>query len=851
MRNQILGNRYRIIDRIGEGGMAYVYVALDEKLRRKVAIKVLHEHMEKNPDIRKRFQLEAQAVSALEHPNIVKIYDFSGEYSERLWIVTEVIRGKNLAQYAQSIGPGWVNPVLSACIVREICKALDKAHEEGIIHRDIKPENIMLTSEGRVKLMDFGIAKDLGKAGMTIEGTFMGSPSYMSPEQIRGRNVDLRSDLYSLSVLFYEIATGRLPFIGTTTHDVVLRIIEGEYTHPRYLMPTIPISINEMIVKGMSKSPEARFQTAREFGRELDLFLSGLNFDESHIELERYFKDPQAYGSRLEKSGIATQTARLTRNPQLAIPHPSRLGGRTNGPKTTVKLDPRRTLSNSTQLQRKSSDSLHTPQIPTLRLQVPPTRPTTNNHLAGGKGESYVLLPPTLPPPPRASPKPSPAALEQGINRNVTSIEPSKAVYGIAQAPQRRVPMRHLRRDAGHVARRNNRQLQAPQSWALMMLGALLVGLVIMITSWGFWQLERRLTSMRKHQQVQTSPALQSANAPSKPRKAPKRREGTPVVIRKLTKHNSRAQELTTPSKPLPVRTGRKKPKKIITRKKITIKDNPMIVEVTDMAKAKRKKKPTQSSLMPVALQSSVTTEADIATPELTPPVLPQPTPKLPGEKSPQLIPTKKSDQETDKKNDKSKDDRTNHDELPSDLSVASKGDPKPAGKAKFAVSSQPAAEWYLDGKRIGTTIDATAHSGFHTVDPGKHNLELKRQGYRNYKTQFELAPGEQKILPQIDLEPDGDAATPKTTTLTQRIERTPTSVVIRNMDQDTTQAFVMQNNTRTLQLENGRYHITIEYEGETKIRDLVLSGKQVTFSANFKGKTNITPMSEEPKDNE
>ena len=227
MRNQILGNRYRIIDRIGEGGMAYVYVALDEKLRRKVAIKVLHEHMEKNPDIRKRFQLEAQAVSALEHPNIVKIYDFSGEYSERLWIVTEVIRGKNLAQYAQSIGPGWVNPVLSACIVREICKALDKAHEEGIIHRDIKPENIMLTSEGRVKLMDFGIAKDLGKAGMTIEGTFMGSPSYMSPEQIRGRNVDLRSDLYSLSVLFYEIATGRLPVIGTTTHDVVLRIIEG------------------------------------------------------------------------------------------------------------------------------------------------------------------------------------------------------------------------------------------------------------------------------------------------------------------------------------------------------------------------------------------------------------------------------------------------------------------------------------------------------------------------------------------------------------------------------------------------------------------------------------------------
>src|SRR4051812_3642585 len=118
MRNQLLGNRYRILDRIGEGGMAYVYVAVDEKLGRKVAIKVLHEHMEKNPDIRKRFQLEAQAVSSLEHPNIVKIYDFSGDHSERLWIVTEVIRGKNLAQYVQQFTGGWLHPVVAACTVR-------------------------------------------------------------------------------------------------------------------------------------------------------------------------------------------------------------------------------------------------------------------------------------------------------------------------------------------------------------------------------------------------------------------------------------------------------------------------------------------------------------------------------------------------------------------------------------------------------------------------------------------------------------------------------------------------------------------------------------------------------------
>ncbi len=134
MRNQVLGNRYRIQDRIGEGGMAFVYVAVDEKLGRRVAIKVLHEHMERNQDIRKRFQMEAQAISALDHPNVVKIYDFSGDETAggRLWIVTEVIKGQNLAQYVQQFAGGWLHPVIAACIVRELLKALTAAHAHGI-----------------------------------------------------------------------------------------------------------------------------------------------------------------------------------------------------------------------------------------------------------------------------------------------------------------------------------------------------------------------------------------------------------------------------------------------------------------------------------------------------------------------------------------------------------------------------------------------------------------------------------------------------------------------------------------------------------------------------------------------
>ena len=177
MKNKLLGGRYRIQEKIGEGGMAFVYLALDEKLGRRVAIKVLHEHMEKNEDIRKRFQMEAQAISSLDHPNIVKIYDFSGDESERLWIVTEVIRGQNLAQIVQKNVNQSLHPVPAACVVREICKALHKAHTTGIVHRDIKPENVMITNEGRVKLMDFGIAKDMQKSNLTLTGTFMGSPA--------------------------------------------------------------------------------------------------------------------------------------------------------------------------------------------------------------------------------------------------------------------------------------------------------------------------------------------------------------------------------------------------------------------------------------------------------------------------------------------------------------------------------------------------------------------------------------------------------------------------------------------------------------------------------------------------
>lgn len=295
MEQSVFGGRYKAHTKLGEGGMAFVYAALDTKLDRQVAIKVLHKHMLKNKDLRERFESEARSISQLDQPNIIKVYDFSGADSDDLWIVMELIDGWNLAQFVEQFPSRILHPVIAACIVREISKALAEAHRAGLVHRDIKPENIMIMRDGRVKLMDFGIVKDLSKSSFTQVGSFLGSPSYMSPEQVRGRNVDSRSDLYSLCVLFYELVTGQLPFTGYSTHEVVLRIIEGDYRPPRLLLAGIPADIDSIIVGGIQLSPGNRYQRIEEIGSRIDHFLESQGFVESHIELERFFKDRKGY----------------------------------------------------------------------------------------------------------------------------------------------------------------------------------------------------------------------------------------------------------------------------------------------------------------------------------------------------------------------------------------------------------------------------------------------------------------------------------------------------------------------------------------------------------------------------
>ncbi len=297
---KLIGQRYKIEKLIGSGGMASVYQAFDTKLSRHVAVKILHDHMAKIPEIRKRFQVEAQAISSLNHPSIVKIYDYSGLTSSDAWLVTEMITGWNLGQFLNAMPLGRLHPLIAAFIIREICKALAIVHAQGIIHRDIKPENVMLTSSGIIKLMDFGIAKDIHQNALTMTGTFMGSPSYMSVEQIKGKGVDARSDLYSLCVLFYEIVTGKLPFTGNTSHDVVLKIVGGKFLAPRQIITYLPEIFDTIIIKGMQNNRDRRFENADEMINIIDKFLFSQGFVEAHVELERFFISPETYEEKLK-----------------------------------------------------------------------------------------------------------------------------------------------------------------------------------------------------------------------------------------------------------------------------------------------------------------------------------------------------------------------------------------------------------------------------------------------------------------------------------------------------------------------------------------------------------------------
>lgn len=259
---------YKILEKLGEGGMGIVYLAEDTKLKRKVAIKFLPHHISSNKEERQRFEIEAQAAASLNHPNIATIHAIeeaeSPQGGKEIFIVMEFIEGKELKEIIQAHrgDPLPLEEVVN--FIEQIAKGLQAAHQKGIIHRDIKSTNIMITRSGQVKIMDFGLAKVGGASNITKFGTTLGTTAYMSPEQAKGEHADKRTDIWSLGVLFYEALTGMMPFKGEFEQSIIYAILNEEPDSIVTLRDGIPLKLEQLIRKTMIKDREHRYQTVDE-----------------------------------------------------------------------------------------------------------------------------------------------------------------------------------------------------------------------------------------------------------------------------------------------------------------------------------------------------------------------------------------------------------------------------------------------------------------------------------------------------------------------------------------------------------------------------------------------------------
>jgi predicted Ser/Thr protein kinase len=270
-RDTMVDGRYRIIGRIGSGGMADVYCAEDTQLGRQVALKLLYRRFAEDDNFVERFRREASAAAGLQHPNVVQVFD-RGEWDGTYYIAMEFLPGRNLKQVVRDHGA--LDPALAADLTIQILKAARFAHRRGIVHRDIKPHNVIVDDEGRAKVTDFGIAR-AGASDMTETGSIMGTAQYLSPEQAQGLPVDARSDLYSIGVVLYELLTGRPPFDAESPVTIALKQVSATPVPPRELIAAVPPALEAVTMRALRKEPAERFQDADEMIAALESALAG------------------------------------------------------------------------------------------------------------------------------------------------------------------------------------------------------------------------------------------------------------------------------------------------------------------------------------------------------------------------------------------------------------------------------------------------------------------------------------------------------------------------------------------------------------------------------------------------
>jgi tetratricopeptide (TPR) repeat protein/predicted Ser/Thr protein kinase len=266
----VLAARYEILQLIGRGGMGAVYKARDKELDRIVALKLIRPELAKNPQILRRFKQELILARQVTHKNVIRIFDL-GQSDGIKFITMDFVEGQDLRQLL--LKNGKFAPEQAARIMLQICRALEAAHAEGVIHRDLKPQNIMLDANGRVYVMDFGIARSVDLPGMTQTGALIGTPEYMSPEQGRGETLTERSDIFSLGIIFYELLTGRQPYYSDTPLATLWKRMTEKATPPAVVDPTVPQALSGIVVKTLEIEPEKRFASAREIAQQLEIWL--------------------------------------------------------------------------------------------------------------------------------------------------------------------------------------------------------------------------------------------------------------------------------------------------------------------------------------------------------------------------------------------------------------------------------------------------------------------------------------------------------------------------------------------------------------------------------------------------
>jgi eukaryotic-like serine/threonine-protein kinase len=286
----IIDGRYRVLSRLGSGGMADVYLAHDQLLGREVAVKVLHHHFAEDQEFVERFKREASSAAALSHPNIVGIFD-RGEWNGTYYIAMEYVAGRSLKAIVRETGP--LDPALALDTVIQILRAARFAHRRGVIHRDLKPHNVILEEEGRARVTDFGIAR-AGASDMTLTGSIMGTAQYLSPEQAQGYAVSAASDIYSVGVILYELLTGVVPFEGDSAVAIAFKQVSATPRPPSELNPALPRSLDAVVLRALAKDPIERYADDDELINALQAELATLPAHAGPLD-GRYAADPLPY----------------------------------------------------------------------------------------------------------------------------------------------------------------------------------------------------------------------------------------------------------------------------------------------------------------------------------------------------------------------------------------------------------------------------------------------------------------------------------------------------------------------------------------------------------------------------